>query len=77
MAICAICGNDSDRSFEVHMGGETHVFDTFECAIHALASTCSHCGCRIIGHGIEVGELFFCCAHCANENSIQDVKDRI
>jgi hypothetical protein len=23
--------------------------------IHAIAPTCAHCGCRIIGHGVEVG----------------------
>jgi hypothetical protein len=23
--------------------------------IHAIAPTCTHCGCRIIGHGVEAG----------------------
>ncbi|MGI0024504.1 MAG: hypothetical protein ACREA4_05085, partial [Nitrososphaera sp.] len=45
---CEVCGNTYDKSFEVRMGGETHVFDCFECAIHALAPTCAHCACRII-----------------------------
>ena len=31
----------------------THIFDSFECAIHALAPTCAHCSCRVIGHGVE------------------------
>jgi hypothetical protein len=53
MAVCEVCGNDYDKTFEVRRGDETHVFDSFECAIHALAPTCDHCGCRIIGHGIE------------------------
>jgi hypothetical protein len=45
---CEVCGNVYDKSFEIRIQGETHVFDSFECAIHALAPTCSHCGCRSI-----------------------------
>ncbi len=45
-ATCEVCGNVYDKCFEVKMGGKTHVFDSFECAIHALAPTCAHCGCR-------------------------------
>jgi hypothetical protein len=53
-------------SFEVHtVGGNVHVFDSFECAVHKLAPVCEHCGCRIVGHGVEVRGKFFCCAHCA------------
>ena len=53
MAQCEVCGNNYDKAFEVRMGGETHIFDSFECAIQALAPTCAHCGNRIIGHGME------------------------
>ena len=53
MATCEVCGNDYDKAFEVSMAGERHTFDCFECAIHALAPTCAHCGCRVIGHGVE------------------------
>ncbi len=80
MPTCDVCGNDSDRAFEVRLAtGETHVFDSFECAIHALAPKCGHCGCQIIGHGIQVEARreIFCCAHCANEEPIQDVENRI
>jgi len=49
MARCEQCGNDYDKSFEVSMGGRTLIFDSFECAIQALAPTCPHCGCRIMG----------------------------
>src|SRR5437588_11447401 len=38
---------------EVLMASRMHVFDSFECAIAALAPTCKHCDCRIIGHGVE------------------------
>ena len=53
MARCDQCGNDYDKSFEVTMAGRTMTFDSFECAIQALAPTCPHCGNRIIGHGVE------------------------
>ena len=75
MAKCDVCGNDYERSFQVTLAGRTHVFDSFECAIHRLAPTCDHCGCRIIGHGIEAGTRFFCCANCARLSGVTDVKD--
>src|SRR6185436_21090732 len=65
MAQCEQCGNDYDKSFQVVVDGKAHTFDSFECAIQALAPTCAHCGCRIIGHGMETDGRFFCCAHCA------------
>jgi hypothetical protein len=51
MARCEVCGNDYDKSFQVTLAGKSHTFDSFECAIHALAPTCEHCGVRIAGHG--------------------------
>lgn len=65
MARCEKCGNDYAASFEVVMAGQSHVFDSFECAITALAPCCAHCGCRIIGHGVEENGTLFCCEHCA------------
>jgi nitrite reductase/ring-hydroxylating ferredoxin subunit len=76
MAQCEVCGNDYDKTFEVSRGGETHVFDSFECAIHALAPTCPHCGCRVIGHGVESGDAIFCCAHCAAQEGAEGLTDR-
>jgi hypothetical protein len=76
MAVCAVCGNDYDKSFEVHAEGETHVFDSFECAIQALAPTCAHCRCRVIGHGVEADGRIFCCAHCAQEEGVSGMRDR-
>jgi hypothetical protein len=52
-------------AFEVVAAGATHVFDSFECAIHKMAPMCEHCGCRIIGHGVEADGHFYCCASCA------------
>jgi Rieske Fe-S protein len=74
--VCEVCGNDYDKPIEIVRDGETHVFDSFECAIHALAPTCSHCGCRIIGHGVEADGRIFCCAHCAEEEGITALTDR-
>jgi hypothetical protein len=80
MAVCETCGNDYDKAFEVKLAGTAHVFDSFECAIEALAPRCEHCSCRIIGHGTEVDEHLFCCAHCAEasgEATPDEVNDRV
>lgn len=77
MAKCEVCGNDYDKSFEVKLNGKTHVFDAFECAIHALAPSCDHCGCRIIGHGSEANGRMFCCAHCASHSGAHGLRDRV
>jgi len=73
MATCEVCGNEYDKSFEINIAGERHVFDSFECAIQAVAPRCSHCSCPIIGHGVEVGERMFCCAHCAEAVGLKKV----
>jgi Rieske Fe-S protein len=76
MAKCDVCGNDYDKAFTVTRGGRTQTFDCFECAIHALAPACSHCGCKVIGHGVEQGGRYFCCAHCARRAGVTGVADR-
>jgi Rieske Fe-S protein len=76
MAQCLQCGNEYDKDFEIVMGGQSYVFDSFECAIATLAPTCKHCGCRIIGHGTEVNGTFYCCANCASAEGVQGIRDR-
>jgi hypothetical protein len=76
MAQCEVCGNDYDKSFQIIMKDKSRTFDSFECAIHALAPTCSHCQCRVIGHGVEQGNRIFCCAHCASESGAKNLRDR-
>ena len=76
MAQCEVCGNEYDKSFEVMMAGRKHTFDSFECAIHALAPKCAHCNCRVVGHGVEGDGKVFCCAHCAMENGVKGLSDR-
>jgi hypothetical protein len=65
MAVCEVCGNDYDMSFEVVAQGARHTFDSFECAIHRMAPICEHCGVKVVGHGVVVDGTFYCCAHCA------------
>ena len=77
MATCEVCGNDYDKSFDVvAQGGQRHTFDSFECAIHALAPRCAHCGCRVVGHGVESDGTIYCCAHCAAEKGEKGLADR-
>jgi Rieske Fe-S protein len=77
MARCEVCGNDYDLAFEVIAAGDTHTFDSFECAIHMLAPICDHCGCKVIGHGVQAEGSFFCCAHCARESGKSGTQDRV
>jgi hypothetical protein len=38
---------------------------------------CEHCGCKIIGHGVEAkGGVMFCCASCAAQEGVKQLKDR-
>jgi hypothetical protein len=76
MAKCEVCGNEYDKAFEITAAGSRHVFDSFECAIHRMAPSCEHCGCRVIGHGVEAQGHFFCCASCARMAGHDQLRDR-
>ena len=65
MARCDVCGNDYARPMLIREGERSGTFDSFECAIHAMAPVCVRCECRAIGHGVESGGQIFCCASCA------------
>lgn len=77
MAVCIVCGNDYDKSFVVSFAEKDYVFDSFECAIHALAPVCAHCGCRIVGHGLEAEGVMYCCDHCARHEGESRLQDRV
>jgi hypothetical protein len=78
MARCEVCGNEYDKTFEVRMpGDDTHTFDSFECAIQALALTCGNCGVRVVGHGVEANGSVYCCSHCARQGGHAEATDRI
>ncbi|UYO93509.1 hypothetical protein [Pollutimonas sp. M17] len=77
MSRCDACGNEYDKSFQVMAAGKTYTFDSYECAIHKLAPTCSHCGVKIIGHGLEKDGAMFCCKHCAEQQGVTQLRDRV
>ncbi len=76
MARCDVCGNDYDKSFEVSGPAGRGTFDSFECAVHKLAPDCAHCGCKVVGHGVEEGGRIYCCANCARQAGSRQVRDR-
>lgn len=76
MAKCDHCGNDYDKAFQVLRGNESWHFDSFECAIAVVAPKCAHCGCTIIGHGMEKNGTMYCCAHCAKDDGVTEMRDR-
>lgn len=77
MSKCEVCGNEYDQTFDIVINGERHVFDCFECAITALAPVCGHCGCKIIGHGVEAGQHIYCCASCAEQAGVHGLRDNV
>ena len=81
MGTCEVCGNEYWMTFDVHtVGGNVHTFDSLECAAQRLAPQCEHCGCRILGHGVEVSGRFFCGAGCARRSEMsmaEQVRDAV
>lgn len=76
MPKCEVCGNDYDKTIVVTQGSRSMTFDSFECAIEGMAPRCAHCGCRVIGHGVEAKDKTFCCANCAKQFGISGMRDR-
>mgnify|MGYP002381272388 CR=1 FL=1 len=72
---CETCGNVYEKSFEIILNNNSHHFDCFECAIQALAPECAACDCRIIGHGVELNGVVFCCVHCSKSYGESELKD--
>jgi hypothetical protein len=77
MGKCEKCGNHYDKAFTVEIKGESHTFDCFECAISVLAPKCEQCNVMVIGHGVEVEDKIYCCAHCAERDGEEGVVDRV
>ncbi|HEU5297119.1 MAG TPA: hypothetical protein VFU71_20225 [Burkholderiaceae bacterium] len=76
MPRCDSCGNDYAATFQViAANGQRFTFDCLECAAYKLAPACAHCGCRILGHGIEAGASMYCCAHCAHASGVTAAVD--
>lgn len=77
MATCDVCGNEYDKVFTITHEARTGTFDSFECAISAMAPQCAHCGVKIIGHGVEDADQIYCCAHCARITGQSAATDRV
>ena len=75
MTTCRTCGNEYESTFRVFKDGSSYEFDSFECAIHALAPMCKNCGCRVIGHGVQSAVDIFCSAHCASVAGVTGLMD--
>ncbi len=63
MPQCETCGNEYDKAMHITVAGKSHWFDSFECAIHAVAPACAACGCEVIGG-------------CAKEHGLGQLDDR-
>jgi len=74
---CSVCGNTYSRPLQIVVGdGQPQIFDSFECAIQALAPTCPHCRTRVVGHGVETADgAIYCCAHCARQHGHTGLAD--
>ncbi|MCP1727645.1 hypothetical protein J2T60_001645 [Natronospira proteinivora] len=77
MSECEVCGNSYEHAFQVRMNGQDHTFDCFECAVHKLAPSCSRCGCRIMGHGVQQNQTIYCGAHCARQAGAAGLADHV
>jgi hypothetical protein len=76
MATCDVCGNEYDLAFTVRThDGREYAFDSLECAAMKVAPQCAHCGCRVLGHGIQANSQVYCCASCARKAGVPEVKD--
>ncbi|MEV6063141.1 hypothetical protein ACIA5E_16725 [Nocardia asteroides] len=75
VTVCDTCGNDYARAFTVSRDGQSWTFDSIECAASALAPSCAHCGCRVLGHGVETEGTVYCCASCARHSGHEALVD--
>jgi hypothetical protein len=76
MATCSTCGNDYERTFHVRAyDGTEYDFDSIECAAAAVSPRCAHCGCTVLGHGIQADSAVYCCANCARGSDVEGVRD--
>jgi hypothetical protein len=74
---CEVCGESREQCFEVHLGGQKHVFDSFECAMRGLMPKCALCGCLILGPGVQDENISYCSHLCANTHRVYEYETRI
>lgn len=68
---CEVCGKHQEQSFEVYLGGERHVFDSFECATFGLTPKCATCGCTVLGPEVLVDDILYCSDPCASLGEVE------
>ena len=63
------CSNQNSPFFEVVVtkDGVTRTFDSFDCAIEAMAPPCENCGCLITGSNSVEVDTEFCCSACQRQ----------
>lgn len=76
-ASCEVCGKGDEGCFEVLLGGERHIFDSFECAMRGMMPKCSFCGCQVVGHGVHDADNFYCSYLCANLQTVREYETRV
>jgi len=74
---CEVCGRKNNQCFEVRLGGEKHVFDSFECAMSAFAPHCDYCGRELLGRGVVLADTIYCSYACANGDYTHEYEHRI
>lgn len=77
MKVCSSCGNEYPDGFQIKMSDKEYYFDSFECAIHLLAPRCHCCGVKILGHGFELDNIYYCSAHCVRKEKRVSVTDHL
>jgi hypothetical protein len=77
MSVCETCGNYYENNMSIRIAGQEHLFDCFECAIHALAPRCGNCKVPVVGHGVEVDGAVYCSAHCGRVKGGRSFRDHV
>jgi hypothetical protein len=75
MPVCEVCGNEDENAIVVTQGERSMTFDSFGCAIEAMAARCERCGQPIVGHRLEIDGHAFCSADCAAESGESGATD--
>ena len=70
-AVCEVCGNMGCQCFEVQIGAERHVFDSFECALDVLTPQCERCRTPFVGQGVRAGGMIYCSHECVNAARVE------
>jgi len=62
---CETCSNEAEKLFEVIVCGQSHAYDSFQCAVMAMAHRCDFCGLSISTPVMEHNGRHFCSSSCA------------